>query len=118
MSLLALVPALTLARPIHPAARQLGLLGGVFSTVSDVLDPITASIGVELDLDIAQWLTCNTVSGSFGGRDYDLGCTCQSLAGGLLLEVDVDTVINVDGLEAWIGAQVSSPLPGYVRKRS
>ena len=114
IAFLALAPSLTLARPVHPAERQLGgglggLVGNVLSTVGDVLDPITASIGLDLNLDIGQSLTCNNVNGTFGGRDYNLGCTCQDSTGGLLLEVDVDAVVNVDGLEAWIAAQVNSP---------
>ena len=115
-ALLAMIPTFPLARPVHPAVRQLGagLLGDLVSPPADVLDPITASLGLNLDLDIGQTLICNTVNGTFGGRDYNLGCTCLDLTGSLLLEVDVDAITNVDGLQSWIAAQVSDTVRSVV----
>ena len=79
------------------------------ATLAPILD---LSLGVHLDLEANTWLKCNKVSGPFGGRDYDLGCACSSDAG-LLLQVDVDAVVNVAGLDVWVEAQVELGTGGW-----
>jgi hypothetical protein len=83
---------------------NLGADVGLDLNLAPILD---LNLGVDLDLTVDSWLKCNRVQGPFGGRDYDLGCSCIGTGGGLLLGVDVDAVVNVDGLDAWVRAQVS-----------
>jgi hypothetical protein len=103
------------------ALGKRGLLGDVLGTVGDIpvvgdvvdttvglLDPlIGVPLGLGLNLEVDTWLKCGLVSGLFGGRHYDLGCTCAGASGGLLLEVDVEAVVNVAGLDTWVKAEVS-----------
>ena len=86
----------------------LGVAAGVTADVGSVL---SVALGVTLDLDATTQLLCSLVSGTFSDKAYDLGCTCLGSDGGILLDVDVDVeaVVNVVGLEAWVQAQVSDP---------
>lgn len=84
------------------------IVGDVVDSTVALLDPLVGvPLGLGLHLDIDTWLKCGLVSGLFGGRQYDLGCTCAGTSGGILLEVDVEAVVNVAGLDAWVRAEVS-----------
>jgi hypothetical protein len=100
-----------------------GLLGGLGSGPGDLLDStplggivgtLDVSLGVALDILVPTTLTCGNVHGWFGGEEYDMGCTCYGTDGGLLLEVDLEAVVNVLGLEAWVKAQVSWSFNAYL----
>ena len=78
----------------------------------DLAPVLDLDLGIELDLESDTWLKCHNIQGPFGGRQYDLGCTCVGSAGGLLLEVDVEAVVNVAGLDAWVRAQVGRVTSG------
>jgi len=71
---------------------------------------LSVALGVHIDLDITTQLLCSLVSGTFSGQSYDMGCTCLGSDGGILLDVnvDVEAIVNVVGLEPWVQAQVSS----------
>ena len=89
--------------------------GGLLSSVTAPLDTtltslgldLSVALGVVLDLELPTNLLCSLVSGSYSSNEYDLGCTCLGDDGGLLLEVGVDAIVNVAGLDAWVKAQVS-----------
>ena len=75
----------------------------------DLAPILDVDLGISLDLEVGGWLTCNSVNGAFGGRRYDLGCTCIGSSGDLLLDVDVDVdaLVNAQGLDVWVKSQVS-----------
>lgn len=114
------LPERGLLAGVLESAGSIPVVGDVLDTVGDIpivgdvvdstvalLDPLVGvPLGIGLDLDIDTWLKCGLVSGLFGGRHYDLGCTCAGSSGGLLLEVDVASVINVAGLDVWVKAEV------------
>lgn len=108
--------------PVNAQLEDRGLLSGLgldlgvdlnvdLDTGLDlVLAPILdLDLGLKLDLEVETWLKCHTVNGVFGGREYDLGCTCLGAVGGLMLGIDIDinAVVNVAGLDAWVRAEVS-----------
>jgi hypothetical protein len=89
-----------------------GLLSNipVISPILDHLDTgLGLNLGVALDLQVAQTLTCGNVNGWWGDKQWDMGCTCYGTDGGLLLEVevDVDAELDLGGLDLWVKAQVS-----------
>ena len=85
-------------------------VGNVVQGATDMVDNVlNVALGINLNLDVDTFLTCNHVNGSYAGQDYDLGCTCSGDGLGLLLNVDVDVaaLTNVVGLDAFVKAQVS-----------
>lgn len=109
--------SLPVVSPLLDTVSDIPIVGPLVDTTLDtvdstltLLDPLVdVALGVHIDLQVDTWLTCGLVGGLFGGRTYDLGCTCTGGDGGLLLgvEVDLEAVVNVAGLDAWVKAQVS-----------
>ena len=105
--------------PISSTTNNLPLLGSnsedllnvAAGITGDVSATINAALGVTIDLTSTTQLLCSLVYGTFSEKQYDLGCTCLDQDGGILLDVDVDVeaIVNVDGLQAWVEAQVSIP---------
>ena len=88
----------------------LGSLTNVTASITaDAGSILSVALGINLDLTDTSQLLCSLVSGTFSERPYDLGCTCLGSDGGILLDVDVDVeaIVNVVGLDAWVQAQVS-----------
>ena len=96
--------------PLDTGLPVLGSLTNVTAGITaDVGSILSVALGINLDLIDTTQLLCSLVSGTFSDRPYDLGCTCLGSDGGILLDVDVDVeaIVNVVGLDVWVQAQVS-----------